>query len=439
MASKMRIIALPGDLAACGHYRVFWPLEAMERAGLAEIHRPEPTESKTGRQQVFIKPEILKDFDIAIFQRQPEERITRLFEIAQGFGVKVVFDIDDDLYSVPPDSPAYLAWGRDWRKIGAKARVVGGIGKLGDPSRSNGQASEKDEYDFLVRSAKDWTNKARDNFAGFIRNLRAADLVTVSTEKLKQVYSKHRNDIVVLKNQMVADGWRDAVASPHQKPDGELWIGWQGSKTHWADLKEIVQPVCRILNENQNARLVLMGFPEARKLFESVLSQVVTFDWMPIDEYRSIAAAFDITLAPVKAITFNQGKSAIRVLESALCGIPVVASETCYGDTVRAAGCGFIAKTSQKWTKHLRRLVNSESLRRELGQNGQEYVDQHRTYDTNAHKWHEAYSNLLNGGKRNECKTDTSKAVVHQQNSTIQRSGGRRRRRSRVRIQGVHA
>lgn len=432
--SKMKIIALPGDLAACGHYRVFWPLEAMERAGLAEVYRPEPTMSPEGKPQVFIKPEILQGFDVAVFQRQPEERINVLFDIAKRFGTRVVFDVDDDLYSIPPDSPAYLAWGRDWRKIGANATLGGNVVRRGNPTRGPGTTSEADEYSFLVHNAKEWTEKSRKNFDGFIRNMRDADLVTVSTEKLKQVYSKHRGDIVVLKNQMVVDGWRDAISNPHQKPDGELWIGWQGSKTHWDDLKQVVSPVCRVLRDNPRTRLVLMGFPEARQLFDSVGDQVITFEWMPIDEYRSIAAAFDVTIAPLKRNTFNEGKSAIRVLESALCGIPVVASETCYGDTVRETGCGFIAKTPQKWSSYLRRLVGNEDLRRELGRSGREYVLEHRTYDANAHRWFDAYSKLISGGK-----FDGQQKVVHQQDSVVQRSGTRRRRRRRVRVQGLCA
>jgi len=139
----------------------------------------------------------------------------------------------------------------------------------------------------------------------------------------------------------------------------------------------------------------LIGFSEATRLFEQVQEQVITFEWMPLENYRHVVAAFDIALAPSASIRFNEGKSDIRVLEAALCGIPVVASETTYGDTVRAAGCGFVAKTVQKWQKGLARLVGNASLRSTLGKNGNEYVLRERTYDANAWRWAEAYSNLL--------------------------------------------
>ena len=126
----MRIIALPGDLAACGYYRVFAPLAAMERAGMAEVHRPEPTEGKNGRKQMFVRPTDLQGYDVAVFQRQPEQRITEMILHAQSFGVRTVFDLDDDVFAVPTDSPAYLAFGRDWRKVGVVPPEMRGASDL---------------------------------------------------------------------------------------------------------------------------------------------------------------------------------------------------------------------------------------------------------------------------------------------------------------------
>jgi len=366
----MRIIALPGDLAACGYYRVFAPLAALERAGWADVYRP-PVTKTGGKPQVYIKPSILRDFDIAVFQRQPEERIAQLFRAARAFGTKVVFDLDDDVFSVPPTSPAYIAFGRDWRKIGGLARC---------------DSAEK---------AREAAERARKNFDGLLRNLRLADLVSVSTERLREVYGRFRDDIIVLPNQIEPRDWDGAISQPHPKPDDEVWIGWAGSKTHWVDLSEIAKPVREVLRRHHNTRLVIVGFPEAARLFEAVTSQVIVFDWMPLTEYRRVVAAFDIALATSAPLQFNEAKSDVRVLEAALCGIPVVASETTYGNTVRAAGCGFVAKTPQKWIKYLGRLITNSDLRREMGERGRKYVLRERTYDANAWRWAEAYSAIL--------------------------------------------
>jgi glycosyltransferase involved in cell wall biosynthesis len=391
----MRIIALPGDVSGCGYYRVYAPLRAMQRQGLAKVFEPPVTEPKNGgKPQIYIKPSDIKGFDVALFQRQPEQRITELFEIAKSFGTHVVFDLDDDLYTVPPSSPAYIFFGRDWRKIGAMAQANGHITRaVGEGKRprypGNGSCEEREH------AAKEWAAQSADNFKGVIRNLRAADMVTVSTEVLRGVYSKHRDDIVVLRNQIEPRDWEDAIANPHERDDGEVWIGWAGSSTHWADLKEVAGAVKQVLRRNDLARLVLVGFPKAAELFEGSDDQVITFDWMSLTEYRRVVAAFDVALAPSAAIQFNAGKSDIRVLEAALCGVPVVGSETTYGDTVREAGCGFVAKSTQKWARYLNRLVCDAELRKEMGSKGREYVLDSRTYDANAWRWAEAYGRLV--------------------------------------------
>jgi glycosyltransferase involved in cell wall biosynthesis len=391
----LRIIALPGDLGACGYYRVFAPLDALERAGLAQVTRLKPTAQAGGKQQIYMRRSEVRGHDIALLQRQPEERIYNLIQYAQSIGVCVVFDVDDDVYSVPSNSPAYLAWGRDWRKIG-------GLGRVDDGSITRRLGAETGEQKSIVptyprskvleHAAHEWTDQAKGNFKGLIRNLRAADLVTVSTERLCQVYGRLRDDIIVLNNQIEPRDWEQAISDPHPKPKDEIWIGWAGSKTHWPDLREISGAVTAVLRRNPQARLVIAGFPEVvQHLFKEAQDQVITFDWMPITEYRRVVAAFDIALAPSAPIQFNEAKSDIRVLEAALCGVPVVASEATYGPTVRGARCGFTAKTSQKWIKHLTRLVRNPAQRHKMGAAGQHYVENNRTYDANAWRWAEAY------------------------------------------------
>lgn len=396
----MNIIALPGDTTACGYYRVFAPLAALERAGLAQVKQPNIYKGAKGRDVITVSLDDLRGIDLAVFQRQPEARVNELFARAKAMGVKVVFDLDDDMYSVPPSSPAYLSWGKDWRKIGSHGAIQSaartGLIKRG---RDGAEMLMRDDSKALAAKAKDWAEGTHERFDGLIRNIRDADLVTVSTDRLREVYSKHRGDIEVLNNQIEPRDWADALEHPFEREnDGTHWIGWAGSKTHWEDLQECASAVETALRENGAARLVLAGYPEAAKLFKSVKDQVITFDWMGLTEYRRIVAAFDVVLAPSAPLRFNEAKSDIRLLEAWLCGKPVVASDTTYGATVRKAGGGIIAKTSQKWVRALRQLGTNEALRRTMGEQGRAYVLAERTYDANAEQWFKVYERLVQGG-----------------------------------------
>jgi glycosyltransferase involved in cell wall biosynthesis len=68
---------------------------------------------------------------------------------------------------------------------------------------------------------------------------------------------------------------------------------------------------------------------------------------------------FDIALAPLRPSPFNRSKSAIRCLEAAALGIPVVASDFGpYAEFVVDGATGYLASRPHEWTAHLRTLLD---------------------------------------------------------------------------------
>jgi glycosyltransferase involved in cell wall biosynthesis len=389
----MKIAALPGDVGACGYYRVIAPMRALERNGMIdEWWLPPVTKTPSGHDEMKVTNQDVIGYDLAVFQRQPEQRITDLMWMLQQSGTRVVFDIDDDLFSVPPDNAAYLHWGRDWRKIGANVKAED-VGVFVGDGKSLDRQKRRDEA--RVNAAKGRLEMTHSNRAGLLQNIRGADLVSVSTPKLQQVYSPYRKSVRVLPNQIEPRDWEEALTHPYERNDDQVWIGWAGSKTHWPDLKILKAPVLDILRRHAEARFCIVGMPEAAVLFGDRAGQMLTWDWMSLEEYRSVVAAFDIIVAPSAPKTFNEAKSDLRVLEAGLCGKPIVASPTTYGDTIRESGGGYVASSVGKWIKYLDRLVRNEGLRRALGEKGREYVLENRTYDGNAWRWAEAYGKLV--------------------------------------------
>jgi glycosyltransferase involved in cell wall biosynthesis len=78
---------------------------------------------------------------------------------------------------------------------------------------------------------------------------------------------------------------------------------------------------------------------------------------------------FDIGVAPLDpAGKFNRSKSALRALEYAARGIPVVASNCeAYRGFVQHGVTGFLVKYDHEWGRYLRDLVNDEAMRTEMG------------------------------------------------------------------------
>lgn len=401
----MRILGLPGGATSCDYYRVEKPLEALIQAGIAETYIPpiengnrlvrvgdftaeEERELMRGRDgwdavsriRDFRRLVDVLDYDLIVFQRQPNVEVYKLIARARKEGVKTVFDMDDDAFNIPPTNANYLMWGRDGRKV---ANLYLSMKKRGEMP-----APWKDlSLDQVIENAR----KTRD---GLFLNIRNADLVTTTTATLAAVYRRLRSDVAVLPNQMCPEDWEDLKPIEHP---GEIWLGWAGTHTHFDDLKLLQNVVPAILERYPRACLVIAGFPEAKRLlFDGYPDhRVITFPWTDIKSYRNYPASFDIVLAPSYPNKFNEGKSDIRVLEAGMVRRPVVGSPTTYGATIRESNGGFVAKRQMDWVKALSRLIEDEGLRRSMGENLGNYVRTHRTYQANVHLWAEAYSKLL--------------------------------------------
>jgi len=391
MGRKWKILGLPGDKkpnAACEMYRVRWPLNAIERTGFATTYIP-PLEG--GDRIVGIYQDghkspnelnIINNYDLLVFQRQPDNDIGKLLLICKKVGVKTVFDIDDDALHIPRHNPNYMVWGMDRRHI---RNMIIAYRKVG---------YNPDAIKHLT--PEDAAKQAQELRNGLLNNLRIADAVTVTTPALQQVYQKYNSNIHVLPNQMDLAGWQNLEGVRH---DGELWITWAGGWSHERDLKLVVRPIQEILRRYKHVNFCIIGFTQAKQFVFGDLPEdrVITFPWSDdVFGYRNHLASADIVIAPSEKISFNEGKSDIRLMEAWLAAkCPVVASPTTYGHTVNVSGGGLIAKKPKDWLRTLSRLIEQPDLRGQLGRAGYEYVTKNRTYDNQVSRWIEVYQSLL--------------------------------------------
>ena len=154
----------------------------------------------------------------------------------------------------------------------------------------------------------------------------------------------------------------------------------------------------QILQEYPHVKLVVAGFPVARQMFFDDVEEdrIITYPFM--QDWRGNLATFDIILAPSDDNKFNRGKSAIRVYEG-LCATKgnaaVVGSETTYGPTIRALGCGFACKTFADWLSALRILIEDRGRRLTMGRRGYDRMMAGHTYAHHAEEWLKVYERVL--------------------------------------------
>jgi len=207
-----------------------------------------------------------------------------------------------------------------------------------------------------------------------IENVKAADLVTVSTDPLAEVLRPYNDNIVVIPNYIdatVMDTPAEIDFGSDIDREKSIIIGYTGSLTHRADFNTIQNEMAQLLVQNDPAWFLFMGH-----LYENNFVKSVHLPFQNIiegDYFKTFG--FDIGIAPLLDTKFNQSKSYIKALEYAAFGIPCVASNVGpYRDFVQHGETGFLFNQPYQFTKYMRDLINDADMRKEMGAKAKEYA-----------------------------------------------------------------
>lgn len=216
--------------------------------------------------------------------------------------------------------------------------------------------------------------------------LETADLVTCSTAPLAERMAKINPHVVVLKNRI-----DESLLAMERPRRDKLVIGWAGGSSHGEDLKEAAYGLRRTLQHHPQCEAHFIGND-----FSQLIRQPARFTrWeQKTTEYYKLID-FDIGIAPLRATMFTRCKSAIKALEYAALGIPVVASDVQpYRDFVIDGVTGWLVNRPHEWAQRLRDLVNDEAMRTEMGAKAREHAAGW-TIQQAWPEWEAAYASVL--------------------------------------------
>lgn len=359
-----RIFGWQADYAGCGYYRIKVPLDELTRRG----HDTTMTGAAIGRLN-----DAMLGADVLIGQRVADPDPSSLWQcmalsgnpaqraaverrmgpawhmfpiwqqlVARKHRQRLVFEVDDDLFALHRTNPGYQHYRRQ---------------------------------------------EIRDNL---VHNMTCADLVTVSTEPLADLARQHNRNVALVPNFVPADLLE---LTPPRRTDGIVTVGWAGSSTHAMDWTEVDDALIRFFRKTRHTELHLMGGLTANDT-RVPAHRVRNTPWFrSVPEFHR-AVDFHIGLAPLKEHRFNEAKSALKAMEYAALGIPVVASDVRpYREFVRHGETGYLAKEPADWVRYLRELANDPDMRHEMGEAARKLAAEH-TVEKNGHLWESA---LLDG------------------------------------------
>jgi glycosyltransferase involved in cell wall biosynthesis len=283
--------------------------------------------------EIFEQLKTIAASNIIVFQRVPmDPAIQYICEMSRLHAIAIVFEIDDYLLdeSVVLDHPG----------------VVGASVALADYYRSY---SVKLQQTFM---------KARY----FIGATRPLAQFAQRRGKMNFVIRNGLNHFQIERARKVLE--RLPEHGPH------IRIGYQpGTKTHNDDFGVIAPVMEHILRDFPQAIFVIHGYLDLPSTFARFDNRVELHHFVPWIKLIDITATLDIVLAPlVVGNIFNESKSALKYFESALVGIPVVASPTDdFQQAIKNGVNGFLAFTEDEWYTTIARLVQDPELRLQIG------------------------------------------------------------------------
>ncbi len=155
-------------------------------------------------------------------------------------------------------------------------------------------------------------------------------------------------------------------------------IGWIGTRNTCPFLEE-VRPALKELSATHQFKLKVVGASVASDGYP-----VEEVPWSEDSEAEQIAT-FDIGIMPLTKTPWSEGKCGLKLIQYLAAGVPAVATSvgvnTQYISESRA---GYLAEDQETWVFALRKLLDHADLRREMGQNGRDWVRSQMTVQAQA-------------------------------------------------------
>jgi glycosyltransferase involved in cell wall biosynthesis len=316
---RVSVVVIPerfegGVLTPCAYIRLLQPLDHPEIGGDWDIVLADAEEALSYRTDIFVT------------QRYAVPNVNAadtLIRHCRDHGITLLYDVDDDLRHIPRDHS-------DAALLRPRARLVSRI-------------------------------------------IRGAGAVWVSTAALAKTLVDLRDDVRVVENGLDERLW---AALPRTAPprQGPVRILFMGTATHDADYAIVEPALARIKAVfGDHVSVDLLGVSTRTDMPAWVnrtgMSVAATSSYPGFVNWFT-QQHWDIGIAPLADTAFNRCKSAIKALDYAAIGLPVLASdrEAYRGTLADGPGGWLLPDDPNAWFVALARLVRDAALRRRLGE-----------------------------------------------------------------------
>ena len=288
-------------------------------------------------QNIFIFGKKIKKFKVFIFQRVVfNKHLKKILRMIKQEGKTVIFETDDLVFD-----PQYFSYMNHTMTAQEKKWYTNGIGR-----------------EFLEDSYIKDCVVSTDYLKQAMLQKYPHKQVFVSYNKLNQKQIQWANQALEKKDKIKVQ-------------DDKVRIGYfSGSKSHDKDFDVVKNALLKILQENKNAILVIVGYLKLSSDFETVKDQIEMKNFVSLKKLATLILNCDINLAPLEiANPFCQAKSGLKFFEAGILEVPTIASATgSFKQLIKNGENGFLAENENDWYKYLTALIKDKKLRSQIGE-----------------------------------------------------------------------
>jgi len=212
-----------------------------------------------------------------------------------------------------------------------------------------------------------------------------ADRVIVGNQYLADYAQQFNQNVSIIPSTIDFNEYKRVNKKSNQK----VCIGWTGSFStikHFESIQTVLSDLKKKFNDTVYFKLI--GDPK----YQNSLLEMKGIAWNSKTESEDLSE-LDIGIMPLPDNEWAQGKCGMKGLQYMALGIPTVMSPVGVNkDIIQDGENGFLASTDEEWVDKLSLLIESEVLRKKLGDEGRKTIEDKYSVEANREKWLQAFT-----------------------------------------------
>jgi glycosyltransferase involved in cell wall biosynthesis len=228
-----------------------------------------------------------------------------------------------------------------------------------------------------------YAEKIRKRLRAYELCMGASDGIITATDFLADRLRKFNSNVWVCENHIDVERYQLS----RNRKDSNVVIGFSGGIGHENTLNKWLEYI-KIATEDDHVEFMSIG---AR--YGDLVPGGKSIPFVQVEQYPGALSNFDISLAPGADNNFFRAKGQLKWIEASALGIPTIAFRTPYVDIVNGQD-GIVVNDKFEFRDALCNLINDGTLRKMLGENARARVIEEYNIERGIQQWINVFESL---------------------------------------------